>query len=168
MVDFRIQGFDILPDIIGYILFAIGLGMLLPNSDYFSKARTLTFPMIILSAFTIYERPAQGGGIQVNALYPFTILIGIASIILSLFVIYNLFMGIREMAAHSNQMDIQAEAEERWKQYLLLQIGMIFVFIMIFVPLIGVIYILAIFIASLMLVIKIMAFMKRCEEVLGK
>ncbi len=166
MVDLRIQGFDILPDTIGYILFAIGLGMLIPASDYFSKARTFNFPMIILSVFTIYESPVHGGGVQFS-INPFAMLLAVASIILSLFIVYNLFLGIKDMAEQLNQMDIQAVAEQRWKQYLWLQVATFFAFIIVFIPFVAVIYILALFVASIMLLVMIMTFLKRCEETLG-
>ncbi|MDF2673496.1 MAG: hypothetical protein K0R09_1761, partial [Clostridiales bacterium] len=62
MIDFKLQGVDVLPDIVGYILFVIGFGMLASCSEYFSKAKSFDTPMIIISLFSIYERPAQSGG----------------------------------------------------------------------------------------------------------
>jgi hypothetical protein len=168
MVDFRIQGVDILPDIIGFILFAMGFGVLAANSIHFSKAASYNLPMIFLSVFAIYERPAQGGGVQLGLFGPFGILIGLASIILSLFVVYHLFMGIKDMAVQRQQMDLQAEAEERWSQYLFLQIALVLAFILIFVPVIGILYIIALLIASIVLVVKIMSFIKMCEDRLSQ
>ena len=167
MVDFRIQGVDVLPDIIGFILFAIGFGILASNSVHFTTARTYNIPMIFLSIFSIYERPAQGGGIEIGLFGPFGILIAIASVILSLLVVYNLFMGIKDMAVQRQEMDLHAEAEERWSQYLLLQIASVLAFILIFVPLLGILYIIALIIASIVIVVKIMVFIKKCEESLN-
>jgi hypothetical protein len=134
MIDFRLQGIDVLPDIVGYLLFAAGFGILMSNSEYFNKARNFNIPMIILSIFEIYEKPAQGGGIQLGSFGIFGVLIGIASIILSLLVIYNLFMGIKEMANQQGQMELYEESDRRWNQYLILQIASIFAFILIFIP----------------------------------
>lgn len=38
LIDFRIQNFDILPDIVGYILFAVGFHALASCSEHFKKA----------------------------------------------------------------------------------------------------------------------------------
>lgn len=162
MIDFRIQGVDILPDIIGYILFAVGFGILALHSIHFSKARNLNIPMIILSIFSIYEVPAQNGGVQFSPLGFFGILISIASLILNLLVIYNLFMGIKDMAEERGQMDLYTESNKMWNQYLMLQIAGIFMFVLIFIPLLGLISIIALLIASIILTVVIMGFIKRC------
>ena len=166
MVDFRIQGFDILPDIIGYIFFAAGFSILAENSAYFKKAGYINIPMIILSAFSIYEKPAQGGGIQLGPLGLFGILIAIASLVSGLLVVYNLFMGIKEMAEKREQMDIYEEADKRWNQYLLLQLAAILAFVLIFIPPLAIVYIFVMFIVSIVLTVIIMQFMKRCGECL--
>lgn len=162
MINFRIQGVDILPDIIGYVLFSISFSILAPQSIHFKKAMNFNIAMIILSIFSIYQQPAQGGGVQFGPFGFFGILISIASFILNLLVIYNLFMGIRDMAEEREQSDISLEANKRWDQYLLLQIAGILTFIVIFIPPLAVVYLIAMFIASIVLTVILMGFMKRC------
>lgn len=164
MIDFKIQGFDILPDIIGYILFAVGFGILASNSIYFIKVQKFNIIMIILSIFSIYEAPTQGGGIQLGSFGLFSILIVVASIVFSLLVIYNMFMGIKDMAEQHKQMDLYTEADKRWNQYLLLQIASAFAFVFIFIPPLAVIYIIALLIIAIVLTVNIMGFIKRCGE----
>ena len=55
MIDFRLNGFDILPDIIGYIFFVVGLSSLLNINEHFSKARIYHIIMLVLSFFSIEE-----------------------------------------------------------------------------------------------------------------
>lgn len=162
MIDFKINGFDILPDIIGYIFFAAGFSILAVNSIYFITARKFNIPMIIISVFSIYEPPVQGGGIQLGSLGLFGVLLGIASLILGLMVVYNLFMGIKDMANRQEQKDIYDEADKRWNQYLLLQLAAIFSFILIFIPALAVIFIIILLIISIVITYYIMQFMKRC------
>lgn len=162
MIDFRLQGVDILPDIIGYCLFAAGLSILASSSSYFEKSKSLNIFMIVLSIFQIYERPAQGSGIHFGALGPFGFLIGIAAAILSLFVIYNLFMGIRDLAGEQAQINLSEEAEKRWTQYLVLQLSALFTIILLIIPPIAIISLIALFIFTIALTILIMGFMKRC------
>lgn len=164
LIDFRINGFDILPNIIGYILFTVGLGILAGNSIYFVKARNFNIPMIILSFFSIYQQPGQGGGIQLGPLGLASIPISIISMVLAILVVYNIFKGIKEMSEAREQMDIYSEADTRWRQFLLLQLAILFVFVLIFIPALALVYIIVLYIASIAITTLIMLFMKRCGE----
>lgn len=164
MIDFKLQGFDILPDIVGYLFFAAGFSMLALNSEYFKRAGRQNIGMIILSIFFIYEPPAQGGGIQLGPLGVYGILIGILSMILSLFVVYNLFMGIKEMSLAAGRMDIYDEADNRWRQFLAIQLSALLLFVLIFIPPLAIISIIILLIVSIILTINIMRFMKICGD----
>jgi hypothetical protein len=162
IVDFRFQGVDILPDIIGYFFFAGGLAALASANSYFEKAKSLNMFMIVLSIFEIYEKPAQGSGINFGVLGPIGFLIGIAATILNLYVIYNLLMGIRGLAREQGKMLIGEEAERRWTQYLMLQLSSLFIIILVIIPPLAVIALIALFIFLIILTVKILGFMKRC------
>jgi hypothetical protein len=162
MIDFRLQGIDVLPDIIGYLLFAGGLTVLASSSSCFEKAKRLNVFMIVLSVVQIYERPTQGGGINFGVLGPFGFLIGIAATILNLIVIYNLFMGIRDIANVQGKMSIGQEAEKKWSHYLLLQLSVFLAIVFIIIPPIAFIFVIVIFICSIVLTFTIMSFIKRC------
>lgn len=167
MIDFRLQGIDIFPDIIGYILFAIGFNILLDHSEYFKKAGTLNIVMLVLSIFSIYEKPAQAAGINFGSLIPLSILFSIVVIIIGLLSIYNLFMGIKEMAEKQGQREMYDEADKRWVQYFLLQLSGIFAFILILIPPLAMIYVFTILIITVIFTIILMGFMKRCGDSLG-
>lgn len=164
MFSFRIQGFDILPDIIGYLLFASAISQLVSSSTYFSEASKYNIVMIILSAFSIYQRPVQGGGIHFGILGIFSIPIAIAAFVLNLLVVYNLFMGIKDMAEKRQECDLVNDSSEKWNQFKMLQIASLFSFIFILIPLLGVLYIIVIFIAVIIITIGILGFLKRCSE----
>lgn len=162
MIDFRLQGIDVLPDIIGYLLFAGGFSLLASSSSRFEKAKNLNVFMIVLSIFQIYERPAQGGGINFGVLGPIGFLIGIAATILNLMVIYNLFMGIKDIANLQGKMSIGQEAEKKWGHYALLQVSVILAIVFIIIPPIAFIFVIVIFICSIILTFTIMSFIKSC------
>lgn len=168
MLSFRIQGFDILPDIIGYLFFASGFIELTSSSTYFSIAAKYNIPMIILSIFSIYQTPVQGGGINLGPLGIFSIPIGLASFGLNLLVVYNLFMGIKDMAEKQEQFDLAKESNERWNQYKMLQIAVLFSYILIFLPPLAIVYIVVLFVIAIILAIVIIGFLKRCSENLNK
>lgn len=164
MLSFRVQGVDLFPDIIGYLFFASGFIELTSSSTYFSIAAKYNIPMLILSIFTIYERPAQGGGIHFGLFGIFSITIAIASFVLNLLVVYNLFMGIKDMAEKNEQPSLMNESYERWNQYKMFSIATLFSYILIFIPPLAVVYILILFIIAIILTITILGFLKRCSE----
>jgi len=167
MLSFRIQGFDILPNIVGYLFFASGFRDLIKNSNYFSIAAKYNLPMIILSVFSIYEAPVHASGIQLGVLGIFSIPIAIASFVLNLLVVYNLFMGIKVMAEKQEQFDLVRASDEKWNQFKLLQIAALCSLIFIFIPLLGVLYIIAILVISIIITIGILGYIKKCSESLS-
>lgn len=164
MLSLRIQGFDILPDIVGYILFASAFSDLASESTNFSTAAKFNIPMIILSVFSIYQNPAQVQGINLGSLGLLSIPLGIATFVLNLLVVYNIFMGIKAMASQRGQFELASESDQKWNQYKMLQIAAVFTFILIFIPMIGFIYIMVLFVVAIVIAVKIMGFIKRCKE----
>ena len=163
LIDFKINGFDILPDVIGYILLAIGFRILALNSEYFLTAGKYNIPMIFLSIFSIYEQPAQESGIQLGPFGWFGVLLSIAGLVLGLLVVYNLFQGIKNMAEKQQKADLFSEADQRWHQYLNLQLAALGAFLVVFIPPLALIYIIILLVVSIYLTYYIMKFMNRCD-----
>jgi hypothetical protein len=159
-----------LPDIIGYILFAIGFHALTPYSEYFRKASYVNIPLLVGSILDIYKfpasAPAQVGGLTFDFgnLGLLAIPISIAMIVLGILEVYFMFQGIIEMAYNTGLGDLADEAGRRWKEYLYLQIGVLFLFIVAFIPVFGLGYIIALAIISLIITFSIIRFMKVCGE----
>lgn len=166
MVDFRFFGFDIFPDIIGYIFFLIGLGQLSSINENFSKARVYSIPMIFISLLSIYEIPAQDGGVNFGPFVAFGIIIMLAAIVLNLLIFFHILKGIKEMAELQGYNDIGDESDRRWHQYIMLQIAIVPAFIFMLIPFLAFVYIIAILIASIVMTVLMMRLMKRCSETL--
>ena len=49
---FKINGFDLLPDFIGYALIAYGLGQMAEDSEYYVKAKPWAVVLTVISIFT--------------------------------------------------------------------------------------------------------------------
>ena len=142
LFDFRLNGLDILPDIIGYIIFYQGLSILEEKNDFFGKAKKFAFPMIFLSIFDIYQ--PQINEIGSNPLGIVGILIGITSLILGIMMVYNICNGIADEARLVNNHELELQANNRWRLYLInniiiivgmlipMLIGMLFIVILIF------------------------------------
>jgi len=58
-VNFRIHGFDLVPDLIGYILIIVGLGKVEYYDPNFGYARKLSYVLTALSLITVYQAPAS-------------------------------------------------------------------------------------------------------------
>jgi hypothetical protein len=167
MIDFRLMGIDVLPDIIGYIHFGGGLALLAAESEHFARAKNINLLLMLLSVLQIYERPAQESGVYIGSSGSLAFAVGIAVLIMGLLHVHDLFMGIKEMAIKSGDSDIAQEADSRWSQYLTLQIAGFLGLIVIALPVIGVLYLIGILAVTVVLAINIMNYMKRCEEILG-
>lgn len=163
-LNFRICGFDILPDVIGFILFTMAFSQLKEHSQHFSKAATLNIFTIILSIFSIYEVKNNNSGITFGILGPFGILVGLASLILILYVIYNLFMGMKEMLNNHNKHVLAEEADNRWNQYKALTIASILAFIVIYIPVLNILYMLGVLIFGIVFLVKTMKYLSSCKD----
>lgn len=168
LIDFRIQGFDVLPDIVGYLMLSGGLALLAAHSPRFAQARSLSNAMILLSVFSLFEPQSQGGGIHFGAFGPLGFVIGIVAMVVSLLMVYHLFGGIGELASRLGRNDLAAEADLRWRQYLMLAIAVLAGIVLIVMPFIAIVYVVALLAAAIALTVAIMRFMGRCGELLGE
>lgn len=96
MLNIPIIGFDILPDIVGYILIYQGLSLLEEEREEFEIGKKFAFPMIFLSILTIYDfrHFIDKGNVGIIGVSPwiivFNLLIGVLMIILNFKLIYNI------------------------------------------------------------------------------
>lgn len=166
LMDFRIGGFDILPDVVGYLFFAGALKTLADQSEFFAKGISLNTLMMFLSIFTIYERPNQQQGIHLmeGFLGPIGSMLAFVGFFVSLLLVYRIFMGIRDMAVNNQRQDLGLEGEKRWKQFLFLQFGLLFALFFLIVPPLAVLYIIAVLVFSLVYIFLVLGFLKRCRE----
>lgn len=163
LFSFRIQGFDILPDIIGYILIFNGLKALLDKSDHFVTARKFCLPLIILSIFDIYQKPNHTSGIHFN---PILSLIGLVSIILLLFLFYYICQGMKEWARENSNHELAEKTENRWKHFLIMHIISFASILLIFIPPLAIAFVLVALIYSIVVLVMMMQLMKEAEVAL--
>lgn len=86
----KINGFDLLPDFIGYILIVIGLGQLAAESEQFVKAKSWAVIMTIVSVFSCIVGLFGGG-------YNFALsLVSLVFCCIGLYLMYLIGHGISE------------------------------------------------------------------------
>ncbi len=135
-LDFRLQGIDIIPDFVGYLLIFIGLSKVLDLNKKFETARFISIILLILSFFELYQNPNSYQIHQNIEFFPFLLssVITIISIIYS----YCLFIGIKESAQAINDQNLVDKAQITWILTIITIIPIPLVFIMPFlaIPLI--------------------------------
>lgn len=70
------------------------------------------------------------------------------------------------MAEKQEQFELVEEADKRWNQYKLLQIAVLFSFVLMFIPLLVWVYVVVLLVISISLMIGIMGFLERCGKIL--
>lgn len=73
-------------------------------------------------------------------------------------------MGVKELMSTYNKYTLAIEAEERWKQYIALIIATAVAFAIIFIPVLNIIYLLGLFVFSIVFLVKTMKFIFNCKE----
>jgi len=159
MVDFRLNGFDILPDFVGYLLFYIGLSKMLSANSNFGKAKNVSLLMVFLSLPSLLQMelyPANvGWGFGM-------ILFSIIVVILDLYIVFHICRGIEELASQRSVHDLAAQARSRWTLYFILNVLVLMLMVFAFANILAILVI-PLFIFSIIVLILLMGLMKAAE-----
>jgi len=128
MFDIRIQGLDILPNFIGYLLMYSGLGKLSPYSSEFGHAKKYSIPLVVLSLFSLFQVQIPIGQGTMNPLSLGLFAVGIITTVLDLLLVYHLCLGIIDLAKDQSKHALQDLAHTRWRAYFLYKIIFIIFF----------------------------------------
>lgn len=122
LADFRVNGFDILPDVVGFLLISLACNSLRRMNTRFSTAYPIAVILLVVSVIDLLRI----GGVRLDALgmgdAPGSVIVGSALVGLALFVldlvmVYQICSGIREMAATRSLHELASEAQSRWVMY---------------------------------------------------
>jgi len=108
LLDFNINGFDILPDVIGYILVAIGCAGLSNVSPRFSTAGALSWIMLAVTLIAYFLNGGAATGW------------GFVHLVVDGAMMWFLLGGVMELAASRQRMDLSERASNRRVAYLVL------------------------------------------------
>lgn len=111
ILDLKLNGFDVLPDFIGYILVAVGCGGLASLSRRFSTAQTLSGVLVVLSL--------------VGFVFPtdLAFLYGLVYLAVDCAMIWFLLGGVMEFASARERPDLERLASSRRVAYVVLMSG---------------------------------------------
>ena len=115
-LDFRLQGFDIFPDFVGYILIASGLWRMRESSPLLRRASYFAIVCIPLSLGSFYE-PPQDPMFAFSGFYqapeplfglPFTLVLVLLNFVFGLLLSYHIIFGIGHLAQQMNRPAIES------------------------------------------------------------
>ncbi|MCJ8010718.1 hypothetical protein MUG84_03035 [Paenibacillus sp. KQZ6P-2] len=163
LIDIRINGFDILPDVIGYVLFFLGMAKLESRSEHFHRGRNMSAVMIVLSLVSLV---IQGASPQSWLFY---FLFNTLIYILELYIVFHICYGISDMAGRRGLHEFQNKAIQRWRWFFGLSIALLIVLLIApLVPLLTIFMGIVLIIASLVIFVLMMLLMREAEHMLSR
>lgn len=137
MLDFRINRFDILPDIVGLLLIVLACNELRRYQARFNVAFAIAIPLLVLSLIELLRigsidvsfvgtRPVDPIGSVIAASVIFALIV----FVLDLVMVFHVCAGVWEMAGQRGLNELAREARSRWSLYLATAIiGMLFLLV---------------------------------------
>ncbi|MDD3169082.1 MAG: hypothetical protein PHC91_06415 [Eubacteriales bacterium] len=143
-INIRIQGFDIVPDVIGYLIVIRGLGKIEKYEVKFSAAKKTAYVLAVLALFNIYQAPAwEHWGTEATGLGQTTqesvffsaglfgnipwlaMLFLFAGMAASLYFTYSMCKAMKVLLNGVGDHGLAGVCDDRWKLILAAQIGLL-------------------------------------------
>lgn len=185
-INIRIQGFDIFPDVIGYIMVIIGLGRIEKYSGCFSSAKIAAYLLTVLSLFNIYQAPVQNtaaaadmftttNSVNYNAgifgsIPWLAALFMVAGTVANLYFACFMCRGMKNLLLRVGDDTLAGICDDRWKLILVAQIGVLasMLIAMIGIPFGTILAILFIILALIALILFLLLIHHTWKSVEGK
>ncbi|XID92708.1 hypothetical protein ACF3MZ_30360 [Paenibacillaceae bacterium WGS1546] len=115
LLDFRFDGFDVLPDFIGYALLLAGLSKLIPFDRRFRLAWAAAGILLGISIAQLFGLPTGVSLTDGEKASPGALALVTAATSVELFLYYGICMGIREIAAARGMSELAERARSSWR-----------------------------------------------------
>lgn len=112
LFDLNIKGVDILPDVLGYTFFYLGLRQLRDVNSNFQVAKKIAFSLIFLSVFDIFLT-IYSESLLITSIALFELIY----VIISLIMVYRIISGIAELAKKSYNFNLETKAINTWRLF---------------------------------------------------
>jgi len=114
LIDFRIQFFDIMPDVVGYILIMLGLSGIQPRDNHFRLAWVAAGLQMILSIPRIVGQPFTLSLVHPEAQGVLPLLMTAIETLAEMAMLYGICAGIRDRARRDGRPDLAHAARTGW------------------------------------------------------
>ncbi|GIO29880.1 MULTISPECIES: hypothetical protein [Paenibacillus] len=163
LIDIRINDFDILPDVIGYLLFFLGFVKLEHRSGHFRSAKNVSVVLLILSVVTLIL------SLSPPRSWLFIFLFNAVLVVLKLYMVFHTCYGISEWAGRRGHRAFQNKAVQRWGWYFgVVAATFIVLLIAPLVPPLAVLLAIVLMVASLFAHVMMMLLVQEAEHVLRR
>lgn len=142
-INIRIQGFDLVPDVIGYIMVVVGLGKIETYEGKFTSAKKMARVLVAISLINIYQAPAwETWGTESTGMMQSTsssvlfsagifgsvpwlaALLMITGMLANIYFAYFMCMGIKNLLIRVGDHTLAGICDDRWKLILAAEIGL--------------------------------------------
>ncbi|ERJ11199.1 hypothetical protein [Haloplasma contractile] len=127
--DFRLQNIDVLPDPIGYLFIFLGMTALMGFIKEFEQSRNIAIVLLVLSIPGVINIKhgvdlSTNNGLTSSFDLGYMFVLGILTSILSVVLMYYLFIGISRKAKFHNFYDLARLSHVTWVLVLVINIGL--------------------------------------------
>lgn len=145
-INIRIHGFDIFPDVIGYILVIVGLGKIEMYEAKFTSAKIMAYVLAAISLINIYQAPKttwetwgtestslmQSSSSSINfsagifgAVPWLAALLMIAGMLANIYFAYFMCLGMKNLLIKIGDHTLAGICDDRWKLILAAEVGLL-------------------------------------------
>lgn len=128
MIDFRIQGIDGLPDVLGYLLVLAGLAGIRPGSKPLALGRAAAGTQLVLSLPWIVGQPIAFNLMNMQPPGMSALLLSAAGTVVEMAMLFGICSVIRDRARSAGQTELADAARSTWHGIFGLGAGWLFVF----------------------------------------
>ena len=145
-INIRIHGFDIFPDVVGYIMVIVGLGKIEKHEGKFNSAKKMAYVLAAISLINIYQAPTttwetwgtestslmQSSSSAINfsagifgAVPWLAALLMIAGMLANIYFAYFMCLGMKNLLIKVGDHTLAGICDDRWKLILAAEIGLL-------------------------------------------
>jgi len=146
-IDTETARIGLIPDFIGYILIVYGLNELINKSGFFKKTKPFAIVMAVYTG-VLYAMDLFGVTSDITVI---SFILGLASTIMSLYISYNIVMGVKDMETVYSQ---QLNGDSLLLMWKLLAVFSIIIYALVLIPALGIIALIAGLVISVLFLIS--------------
>ena len=127
-INIRIQGFDIFPDVVGYIMVIVGLGRIEKCEGNFTSAKIMAYVLTAISLVNIYQAPSGSVNFSAGifgAIPWLAALLMIAGMLANIAFAYFICLGLKNLLIKVGDHTLAGICDDRWKLILAAEIGLL-------------------------------------------
>lgn len=146
-LNFGMSRIGLIPDFVGYIFILKGLDELRRESEYFAKAKPFATGMLVYTS-VLYALNLLGLSLLAGQM--FALILALVSTVISLYVLYNIVMGVSDMERTQGR---NLNTDQLYKMWKVLAILSVVLYVLMFIPPLALMTIIALLIINIIFLV---------------